>query len=57
LWLPEEATPHLKGFMFISPDKEQGNWYHGGAVQMLFIGWLPLSTRATLPAPSPKDVE
>jgi 2'-hydroxyisoflavone reductase len=21
LWLPEEAAPHLKGFMFISPDK------------------------------------
>src|SRR6185295_4046166 len=21
LWLPEEAAPHLKGFMFVSPDK------------------------------------
>jgi 2'-hydroxyisoflavone reductase len=21
LWLPEEAAPHLKGFMFIRPDK------------------------------------
>jgi len=21
LWLPEEAAPHRKGFMFISPDK------------------------------------
>ena len=21
LWLPEEAAPHLKGFMFISPEK------------------------------------
>jgi 2'-hydroxyisoflavone reductase len=21
LWLPEEAAPHLKGFMFISPRK------------------------------------
>jgi 2'-hydroxyisoflavone reductase len=21
VWLPEEAAPHLKGFMFISPDK------------------------------------
>jgi 2'-hydroxyisoflavone reductase len=25
LWLPEEAAPHLKGFMFISPDKAIAN--------------------------------
>ena len=25
LWLPEDAAPHLKGFMFISPDKAINN--------------------------------
>jgi len=45
----------------VGPFYEQGNWYRGGAVQMLFIDWLygeqsPLAPRSRL-ATSQADLE
>ena len=41
---PGFAAMNMQGFGAgvgrVGPYYEQGNWYRGGAVQMLFIGWL-----------------
>ena len=51
-WQPAVAAQNVPGFATmiaqgfgagvgrVSPYYEQGNWYRGGAVQMLFIAWL-----------------
>ena len=42
--LPAYAAMNVQGFGAgvgrVAPYYEQGNWYRGGAVQMLFIAWL-----------------
>src|SRR5437899_6549112 len=41
---PAYAAMNVQGFGAgvgrVAPYFEQGNWYRGGAVQMLFIAWL-----------------
>jgi putative CocE/NonD family hydrolase len=37
----------------VGPFYEQGNWYRGGAVQMLFIAWLYGEQNQTRPMPPP----
>ena len=41
---PAYAAMNVQGFGAgvgrVAPYYEQGNWYRGGAVQMLFIAWL-----------------
>jgi hypothetical protein len=42
----------------VGPYYEQGNWYRGGAVQMLFITWLygeQNQVRPTFPADTPRE--
>src|SRR4029079_5610186 len=51
-WQPAVAAPNGPGYTAmiaegfgagvgrVGPYYEQGNWYRGGAVQMLFIAWL-----------------
>ena len=38
----------------VAPYFEQGNWYRGGAVQMLFIAWLYGEQNQVRPMPPPK---
>jgi uncharacterized protein len=37
----------------VGPYYEQGNWYRGGAVQMLFIAWLSSQQNQVRPMPPP----
>ena len=49
LWLPEEAAPHLKGFMFISPEK--------AVAAGLTFRPLPDTIRDTLARQKTKDLK
>jgi putative CocE/NonD family hydrolase len=59
---PAFAAMNVQGFGAgvgrVRPYYEQGNWFRGGAVQMLFIPWLygeQNQVRPTLPANTPQE--
>jgi putative CocE/NonD family hydrolase len=59
---PAYAAMNVQGFGAgvgrVGPYYEQGNWYRGGAVQMLFITWLygeQNQVRPTFPAGTPQE--
>lgn len=65
-WQPAVAAQNVPGFTTmiaqgfgagvgrVGPYYEQGNWYRGGAVQMLFIAWLYGEQNQVRPMPPPK---
>jgi putative CocE/NonD family hydrolase len=65
-WQPAVAAKNVPGYAAmiaqgfgagvgrVGPYYEQGNWYRGGAVQMLFIAWLYGEQNQVRPMPPPK---
>ena len=58
---PSFATMIAQGFGAgvgrVGPYYEQGNWYRGGAVQMLFIAWLYGEQNQVRPMPPPNATQ